>query len=335
MQQSAENQICVEYARYWRSKFVSLNHPGVINTAKAANVSLPSLGNLFAYADGGDDVAKRNASLLKSARIVINLRQLLKFARNPFSQRRASDAVEVSIGHGEGGPQFRLAGGQTCTRVVGESDVESLFVELRIQLSSVQAQDEEGAGADRDEMAELFVMTSEAYVRVRRVLELANCIYQASALGWEPAEGDVIEFPTQTPEQIRSIYLDAGDAPVIDPIHDITRFQASLAIGRHKSLTERIANAKDRFPCVSFVRALDVMQRQVRIRIPLLVSMCCRGTLASRFSGDLVCLCCPTRRLHGSRLSSGLPRPLARTMQDESRSQLTVLQRMTARCLRG
>jgi hypothetical protein len=268
--------------------------PGVINTAKAANVSLPSLGSLFAYADGGDDVAKRNASLLKSARIVINLRQLLKFSRNPFSQRRASDAVEVSIG-GDGGPQFRLAGGQTCTRVVGESDVESLFVELRIQLSSDQTAvgrpEEEVAGAERDEKAELLVMTTEAYVRVRKVLELADCIYQASALGWKPAEGDIIEFPTQTPEQPRSIYLDAGEAPVLDPIHDITRFQASLAIGRHRSLTERIANAKDRFPCVSFVRPLDVMQRQVRIKISLLayiLGMCPRH---ASLRGCMVFLC--------------------------------------------
>lgn len=258
----------------------SLLNSGVINRAIAANISISNLGNLFAYADGGDDVAKRNASLLRSARIMINLGLLLKFSRDPFSQRAASDAVEVSIADHStaGGPQFRLAGGQTCTRVVGESDVESLFVELRIQLSTIASntQDEEVAGAQSSETADLSSLTNEAYARVRKAFELADYIYQASALGWVPSEVDnhIIEFPAQTPEQRRSIYLDASESD-IDPVHDISRFRASLAIGQRKSLTERLANAKERFPCLSFVRPLDIMQRQVHFSI-LFASLACR-----------------------------------------------------------
>jgi len=250
----------------------SLLNSGAIKRAIAASISIPNLGSLFAYAEGGDDVAKRNASLLRSARIIINLRHLLRCSRDPFSQRAASDAVEVSIGDGTaGGPQFRLAGGQTCTRVLGEAEVESLFVELRIQLSTMASntQDEEVAGAARAEWADLNGLTNEAYVRVNKVFELAKYMHQASALGWEAEDVDLIEFPAQTPEQTRSIYLDASDAPLIDPVHDIARFQASLAIGRRKSLTERLANAKERFPCLSFVRPLDVMQRKVQPSCPI------------------------------------------------------------------
>jgi len=177
------------------SSICNLLNSGVINRAASSNISLSNLGGLFSFAAGGDDIAKRNAKILKTSKIVINIKKLRKYARDPFSQKSAIDTV-----HLESGEQFRLAGGQTCSRVVGE-DITGLFIETRIQLSAIGSQKEQGEDAkpENDEVAELTQLVNEVYMRVRKVFDLAAQIFQATALGGEVENNKKFIFDSLPP----------------------------------------------------------------------------------------------------------------------------------------
>ncbi len=240
-----------------------LLNSGVIKRAMAANISLSQLGVFFSYVDGGDDIAKRNAELLRSAKIEINVKELLEYARNPFSQKTASDTVRVQGSReSEDSPKFRMAGGQTCSTMVGHSDIESLFVEVRIQLSTVGSQKQgEASHSETNDIAELRMLVDVVDTRVRKVFELADLIFKVTSLGWD-LEYQFLEFPSQTPERTRSLYEYAVDTSDTDPVHDIVKVWNTIA--RHDSLLEKLDLAKKRFPFVSFVYPLDVMKERVR-----------------------------------------------------------------------
>ena len=246
----------------------NLLNSGVMKRAEAASVSLSRLGGLFSYASGGDESAKRNAKLLRSAKFAIDIRKLRKIALDPFSDKTAFDTVEIRLdsGYDNSVSQFRLAGGHTEGRIKGEFDVESLFAEIRIQFCAMTAQSQtrqaQAANAEHEDSEDLL-MIDEAYVRVRKVFDLANQIFKAFTLGWELENNDhIIEFSSQTPEQpCTNFYGGIPDAAEIDHVHDIMRIYNGIA--RHDSLMARLDLTKRYFPVVSFLCPLNVMKQQV------------------------------------------------------------------------
>ena len=241
----------------------SLLNSGVLHRSVSASISLSRLGGLFSFADGGDDIARRNAELLRSAKIVVDVQRLLKYASNPFSQKSATETVRLESGEQRDAPRFRLAGGQTCSKIVGESDIESLFVEIQIQLSSIQTQEQQGnsSRAEHDDIADLIQLVDEVYRRVQGVFELVEHIYKAIALGGEFRNQHMIVFSSQAPEQTRSLYEDAIDALKVDPLHDIK--PVWQLVESHSALSEKLNNIKSMFPFVSFVCPRDIMKRKV------------------------------------------------------------------------
>ena len=247
------------------SSLCTLLNSGVISQAVAGSISLAQLRELFKYADGGDNIAKRNAELLRSARIVIDVQRLRRYADDPFSLKKASDTVRVETGQ-QNGPQFRLAGGHTCFKVLGESDIESLFVEVQIQLSAIHAQKLQSQlstpeSTETTEIADLIRMVDEIHKRVHKVLDLAEHIFTALSLGGDLiGEQSVIDFPSQTPEKLRSLYEDATDSHEIDLLHDITPFWQNIE--SPSALRGKLSNVKTRFPFTSFACPLDIMKRK-------------------------------------------------------------------------
>ncbi len=245
----------------------------LMNRAKDEKLSVSQLGGLFSYVDSGDDIARRNAELLSSAnsKIVIDFKQLRKYAKDPFSQSSATDTVRVQIednryphdNNTDDLRKFRLAGGQACSRVVGNSEIDSLFVEMRIQLS---------AKSENDDIVELNSSVNEVYTRVRKVFELAHHIFRVLALGWDFEKGEciklieykgesdslecVIEFPSQAPRSLR-----IRQFAEFDPVHDI--MEVWNMTSTHDSLIDNLITAKRSFPFVSFASPLHVMQRKV------------------------------------------------------------------------
>ena len=244
------------------SSICNLLNAGVLNRAVAANISLSQLCTLFSFAEGGDDAAKRNSELLRSARIVLDVQRLRRYADDPLTQKTAIDTVRVETkGH-----DFRLAGGHTCAKLVGQSDIESLFVEIQIQLSASQAQKYQGKDptSENSDILDLISLVEEVHERVRKVFDLAEHIFKALALGGdlrEQGEQRIIEFPSQAPAQSRSLYEDVTDTYEIDHLHDIKPLWQSIE--RPNSLMERLSKARTRFPFISFACPLDIMKRKV------------------------------------------------------------------------
>jgi hypothetical protein len=244
------------------SSLCALLNSGVINQAAAGNISLSQLCGLFSFADGGDDIAKRNAELLRSARIVIDVQRLRRYAEDTFSQKTASDTVRVATGQ-QNGPKFRLAGGHTCFKVIGVSDIESLFVEVQIQLSAIQAQKQQSQDSNSEptEIADLIRVIDEIHKRVHKVFDLAEHIFTALSFGGGPiGEQSIIDFPSQTPEKSRSLYEDATDIHEIDHLHDIKPFWHKIE--SPSTLSEKLNTLKIRFPFTSFACPLDIMKRK-------------------------------------------------------------------------
>jgi len=240
----------------------ALLNSGVINQAAAGNISLSQLCGLFSFADGGDDIAKRNAELLRSARIVIDVQRLRRYAEDTFSQKKASDTVRVETGQ-QNGPKFRLAGGHTCFKVIGVSDIESLFVEVRIQLSAILAQKQQSQDSNSEptEIADLIRVIDEIHKRVQKVFDLAEHIFTALSFGGDLiGEQSVIDFPSQTPEKSRSLYEDATDSHEIDHLHDIKPFWHKIE--SPSTLSEKLSTLKTRFPFTSFACPLDIIKRK-------------------------------------------------------------------------
>jgi len=188
------------------SSICELLNSGVIDRAVSSNISLSHLGSLFSFADGGDDIAKRNAEILKSSKIVIDVQKLRQYARNPFSQKSAIDTVRLESGEqNHNAPIFRLAGGQTCSKVVGD-EITGLFIEIRIQLSSIGSQNEQGQDAKPEdyEVVELTRLVNEVYMRVRKVFDLAAQLFQATALGGEVENDERFIFDSLAPVEFSS-----------------------------------------------------------------------------------------------------------------------------------
>jgi hypothetical protein len=228
-------------------------------------ISLSKLSALFSFADGGDDTARRNAELLRSATIVLDLQRLHRYANDPLTQKTAIDTVRVETkAH-----YFRLAGGHRCAKLVGESDIESLFVEIQIQLSAAEAQkpkgkDSEESASENSEIVDLVGLVDEVHTRVRKVFDIAEYIFKALALGGylETREQSIIEFPSQAPAQSRSMYEYFTDNYEVDHLHDIKALWHKIE--SPDSLLNIFMNARTRFPFISFACPLDIMKGKVR-----------------------------------------------------------------------
>jgi hypothetical protein len=94
------------------------------------------------------------------------------------------------------------------------------------------------------------------------VFDPAEHIFKALALGGDLiGEQRIIEFPSQTPAQSRSLYEDVTDTYEIDYLHDIKPLWQSIE--RPNCLLERLSKARARFPFISFACPLDIMKRKV------------------------------------------------------------------------
>ncbi len=106
---------------------------GALSKAAAESISVSELSHLFCYVDNGNDTAKRNARLLRTANIVIDLDLLM--ARNSFATGSSLDTVSNEIAQqGSNVLAFRLAGGRMESEVSG-AEIEALFIETSVQLS--------------------------------------------------------------------------------------------------------------------------------------------------------------------------------------------------------
>ncbi len=228
-------------------------------------ISLSKLSALFSFADGGDDTAKRNAELLRSATIVLDLQRLQRYANDPLTQKTAIDTVRVETKAHD----FRLAGGHRCAKLVGESDIESLFVEIQIQLSASEAQkpqgkDSEDSASGNSEIVDLVCLVDEVHKRVRKVFDIAEYIFKALALGGylKTKDQSIIEFPSQAPAQSRSMYEVFTDTYEVDHFHDIKTLWHKIE--SPDSLLNIFINARTQFPFISFACPLDIMKGKVR-----------------------------------------------------------------------
>ncbi len=231
---------------------------GVLNRADREKISVSQLGGLFFLVDDGSELAERNAKLVQSASIVIDVEKLVDHASDAFSLNSPSDFVRLETADKSGETtKFRLAGGRTDWKVAGYSGIESFFMEMRISARSSRRegprQRDSVSHSDGDYSHNNKVM-DEVLTRVRKVFDLARHLFHASRLGDDISSARA-EFEAQAPKK-KNKY---DDAPGRDRIEkEVEKWSL-----RREVLRANFESARDSFPFISFVYPRDVTRRKV------------------------------------------------------------------------
>ena len=220
---------------------------GALKKAASDSISVADLGNLFLYVDGSANIAKRNAHLLSTAKIVVDLDLVQQFADDCFNSVVVLDAISIEIIQTNPYP-FQLAGGRTERKISGQ-DIEALFVETSIQLTV------QGNGSSDPHLKEMIETTR---IRYQKVVELAERRYRLARLGWKPPqELKILEFPCKAPEVVRSVWDQTSRCH--GPSFDIEEQLRSLS--RADNVTEKYRTVRNKYPFISFCPSLYVMKK--------------------------------------------------------------------------